>query len=392
MNPASLALVDYHARGLLKQLQPSDSRLEDRQDLSVGRLMQSMAAKAGVRVLGKDIPDNAKDEWTAAFANAAILSTMPDLQGIGGQFASRFGFRDAAMIDWPWLRVEARTQSRTMATTPGSAAGYLVGNNMLPAVDPLWQDSLIGIGGVQIIEGLSSSATIPRGTAAVTTTWQASERATAPTAVDAALGSISVTLKTLIANIQCSVQLLKQAPSVQDFLSRLLVRGARQAFDKALLQGSGASGEPQGLSNLPTASGIQQVSGTSLAWAGILNAQRLASASGVTDSAMLWVGAPTVRETLAARERVTGGGRFLWDDGRIAGSPALATPDAPASTLFVGDFSRAVLALFGPGVEIRFDPKGNFNFNNAFVTFQLLAMVDIVFVQPAAWVRVASIT
>ncbi len=48
------------------------------------------------------------------------------------------------------------------------------------------------------------------------------------------------------------------------------------------------------------------------------------------DGALLRVGAPTVRETLGARERATSGGRFPWDDGRIAGSPALATPDAPA--------------------------------------------------------------
>ena len=82
--------------------------------------------------------------------------------------------------------------------------------------------------------------------------------------------------------------------------------------------------------------------------AAILNAQRLASASGAVDSRLSWVGAPTVRETLAARERISTSGRFLWEDGRIAGNVALATPDAPASTLLVGDFAHRGLVRLNP--------------------------------------------
>ena len=175
-----------------------------------------------------------------------------------------------------------------------------------------------------------------------------------------------------------------------DFLARWLVRSALASFDTALLQGTGASGQPQGLANLSTASGLQQVSGASLAWSGVLNAQRLASASGVPDSRLTWVGAPTVRETLGARERIATSGRFLWEDGRIAGNTAIATPDAPASTLFVGDFSQAVLACSGRA--LKFATTRNNNFNAGLVAFQVLAICDLVFVQPAAFVRVSAIS
>jgi len=323
---------------------------------------------------------DARDEWLRADTNA--LTVIPELMQ---PFASRQGRRDCFIADWDWLRSE----QRAMATSPGGKGGYAVGVDMLPAADPLWQDSVIGTAGVQIIEGLTGNATIPRGTGAVTTTWQTPE-GNAPAAVDATLGSVSVVAKTIISTIQCSVQLVRQGPALADFLVRLLLRSVRAALDTALLQGTGASGQPMGLANLSTASGLQQVSGTSLAWAGILNAQRLASASGVPDSKMTWIGAPSVRETLAARERASGGGRFLWDDGRIAGAPALATLDAPAATLFVGDFSQCVLALFGPGIEVRFDPANNYN--GGLVAYQVLCVCDIVFPQPAAFVRIASIT
>jgi HK97 family phage major capsid protein len=293
--------------------------------------------------------------------------------------------RDCALVDWAWLRAN----SRAMATTPGPKGGYAVGVDGLPAVDPLWQDSTIGVTGVEIIEGLANNAAIPRGTGAVSVSWQSGE-GVAPSAVDETLGSISVTPKTVIATVQASVQLLRQSPALLDFLSRLLLRKVRSAFDNALLQGTGASGQPQGLANLATASGIQQVSGASLAWSGIENAQRLVSASGVPDSRVTWVGAPTVRETLGQRERVSTSGRFIWDDAGISGRPALSTPDAPAATLFVGDFSQAVLALFGPGIELRFDPHNNYA--AGLCAFQVLAMADIVFPQPAAFARIVSIT
>ena len=342
-------------------------------ELSIGRLMRSL-------IYSPTGQYEARDEWRAADANAEKLE-----DGVRGRFASCRARRDCAILDWNWLR----SATRAMSTVPGAKGGYMVGVEHLPPVDPLWQDSVIGATGVQIIEGLTGNATIPRGTAAVATTWQAPE-GNAPTAVDTTLGSASVTQKTVLATIKCSVQLVRQAPSLQDFLIRLLLRSVRSALDNALLQGSGASGQPQGLANLPTALGIQQVSGTSLAWAGILNAQRLASVSGVRDSNMTWIGAPTVRETLAQREKITTSGRFVWEGGSIAGNLAIATPDAPASTLFVGDFSTAVLALWGPGIEIRFDPHNDFD--GARVAFQVVCMCDIVFPQPAAYVRIATIT
>jgi HK97 family phage major capsid protein len=386
MNHASRTLVDHHLSEVRRLARIDEQRDDDDvQSLSIGRAMQCAVANAPSMSFLNLGRDTAKAEFRRSDRNALIL---PDhLKGTGKLFAAMPGARDCLLIDWAWLRAEA---SRAMATgVPDSKGGYLVPVNTLATVDPVWWDSLIGVAGVQQIN-LSANALIPRGTGAVTIQYQGTDGATT-TAQDETLGSVSITQKTLLANLQVSYQLLRQANAqVYDYLSRLLLRKVRSAFDTMLLQGSGASGQPQGLANLPTASGITQVSGSSLAWAGILSAQKYASAAGVRDSKMFWVGAPTVRETLGARERATGGGRFLWDSDGIAGQPALSTPDAPAATLFCGDFSSAILALFGAGIEIRFDP--NNVPNSATAAFQVLAMFDIVFPQASAFVRVTSIS
>ena len=355
-------------------------------DPSIGDLMLDMAlrngAAAGAAPMGRGGPREVRDAWR--LADALAERAPVDVAAGPYHFEARPGRRDCAIIGWDQLRAE-----RALGTTPGGKGGYLVGVDTLAPADPLWQDSVIGMTGVQVLEGLTSNAVIPRvGAGGVTVSIQSGE-GVAPSAVDPTLGAVSVVQRVALATVQVSIQQARQAPSIQAFLARLLLRLVRAKFDTLLLQGAGGA-EPQGLANLATTTGLQQVSGTSLAWAGILNAQRLASASGVPDSAMTWVGAPSVRETLGARERTTGSGRTLWDDGRIAGMTALATPDAPASTLFVGGFSNAVLALFGDGLEIRFDPHNQFNTGH--LAWQVFVLFDIVFPQPAAFVRIASIT
>lgn len=355
-------------------------------DSSLGDLMLDMAlragAAAGAAAMGLGKLGGARDAWERA---DELAERAPgDIAAGTYRFEAAPGRRDCALVSWDQLRAE-----RALGTAPGSKGGFLVGVETLPPVDPLWQDSVIGATGVQVLDDLTSSAVIPRaGAGGITVSIQSGE-GVAPAAVDPVLGAVSVVPYAAIATVQVSIQQARQAPSIQAFLARLLLRAVRAKFDSLLLQGAGGS-EPQGLAKLATSTGLQQVSGTSLAWSGILEAQRLASASGVPDSAMTWVGAPTVRETLGARERTTGSGRMLWDDGRIAGMPALATPDAPASTLFVGGFSNAVLALYGPGVEIRLDPHNKFD--AGLMAWQVFAMFDIVFPQPAAFVRIASIS
>ena len=78
---------------------------------------------------------------------------------------------------------------------------------------------------------------------------------------------------------------------------------------------------------------------------------------GGREDRLVWIGTPAVQETLAGKEVVSTSGRLLWDHAEgILGRPAFATSTAPAGRLACGDFSTAVLALFGPGIQIAIDP------------------------------------
>jgi hypothetical protein len=114
--------------------------------------------------------------------------------------------------------------------------------------------------------------------------------------------------------------------------------------------------------------------------------------AGGREAALASVGTPAVKETLGGRQRFTGSNSTLWDSdaGTILGRPAYATKNAPASALIMGDFSQAVIGIFGPGIRIDIDPSQDFN--AAGLVARVLLMCDVAFPQPAAFTVATSVT
>ena len=71
--------------------------------------------------------------------------------------------------------------------------------------------------------------------------------------------------------------LLQTSAAASGLVVRELVRQVRHAISLALLNGSGGSGQPQGIIGT---TGVGNQSGTSLAWAGIIEMMRLVEATG----------------------------------------------------------------------------------------------------------------
>ena len=197
---------------------------------------------------------------------------------------------------------------------------------------------------------------------------------------------MTLTPKTALATVNISLQLLKQGIAAEPFIRALLLRAAGEALDRAFFAGVGGA-EPLGLHST---TGIGTQSGTSLAHAGTLNMREAVLTAGGREEALQWVGTPTVQEVLGGRQRFTGSDRTIWDDQNILGLPAHATKNAAASTLTVGDFSTAVVGVFGPGLRVDVDP--NQLFGSAGLTARVMLMCDVGFPRPEAFSVSAVVT
>jgi HK97 family phage major capsid protein len=284
-----------------------------------------------------------------------------------------------------WIPLRALA-TRSMASTPGPKGGYASGvETAATPVDVLRPWSVVASSGAMVLPGLLENVVLPRTTAATTAAWFG-ETGAAPSETPPTLGNVSLAVKQAMAFVKFSMQLLRQGEAVEEYIRAQLLAAVGELLDRAFFAGAGGV-EPLGLL---TTSGVGAQSGASLAHAGVLAMRRQVLAAGGREASLQWVGTPQVQELLGARERATGGGRFLWDADGVLGKPASATKNAPANALVCGDFSQATVGIFGPGVRIDIDPSQDFN--SAGLVARVLLMVDVAFAQPSAFCVATSVT
>lgn len=286
----------------------------------------------------------------------------------------------------PEIPFSALPARRDLTVASASGGGYLVGTETQEAIDVLRPWSVTMRAGLQVEAGLVGNQVVPRTSGNVTPVWQPTE-GTQVTPSQPTLGQIALTPKTVGGVVQFSRQLAQQA-NAEAFVGRELARTIGTAVDQAALNGSGASGQPTGLI---ITSGVQTQSGTTLN-AGVRTMKRKAAEANVDDSRIAYISTPAVRELLEGREIVTGSGRFVWDDDKVADRPAYVTTDMPAATMICGDFGHVYVGIWGEAFVLEVNPYEPTNFRAGVIQARVLVSCDVAVLYPAGFVVASSIT
>lgn len=273
---------------------------------------------------------------------------------------------------------------RDLTKGTASAGGYLVATDTRPAVDILRPWSVTARAGVIVETGLQASQAVPKVTAKATPYWLPTE-ASGVTPSQPTLAQISMEPKTASAMVAFSRQLSRQT-NAEWFVRRELMRTVGTAVDQAVINGSGASGQPTGI--LLTA-GVQTVAGATFN-AQALNMKRKVADMNVADDAISFLSTPAVRELLESRERAAGGGRFVWDGDKVADRPARVTTDMPAATMLCGDFSNVYVGIWGEAFQLLIDPSTNFRSGG--IQAQIQLSCDVAVLHGAGFCSAGSIS
>lgn len=256
-----------------------------------------------------------------------------------------------------------RAMSRDLSASTLGAGGALVPTNNMSFIDALRPRSIVMAAGATRMTGLRGNVSVPRQTTAGTAGWLSTE-ATAATESDQVFGQMILSPKNVAAYTEISRQLLIQSdPSAENIVMNDLAQQVALAVDLAAVNGSAASGQPRGILNT---AGIGSVSGTSLAYAGLMEFQTDVANSNalINANAAAYVTTPAVASLLAQRQRFTGTDSPLWQgnliDGTVVGARAFACSNMPADTMIFGDWSQLVVGEWGPGLEISTNPYADF--------------------------------
>lgn len=283
-------------------------------------------------------------------------------------------------------------QKRDLTAGTGSQGGFLVATDNLGGsfIDLLRNRTVVGQLGATVLSGLQGNVTIPKQTGANTAYWLTNE-ATAITESNATFGQVALSPKHVGSYQEISRQLLMQSsPSVDMLVMNDLARVVAIAIDLAALEGSGSLGQPTGISGT---AGIGSVTGTSLAYAGILEFQSDVAGANALAANCAYVTTPAVAALLAARQRFASTDTPLWTgnllDGQVSGFRAASTLQLTAASMIFGDFSQVVIGDWGQ-LEIALNPYANFA--AAITGIRAIQTVDVGVRIAGAFSRATSIT
>ena len=259
--------------------------------------------------------------------------------------------------------IPLEVQQRDMLVATAANGGNMVATNLRPQdfVGLLRARTLSNELGVRRLSGLVGNADITKQTAGATGYWLSSE-STAITESQQTVGIIQLRPKNLGAYTEVTRQLLLQStPDADAFVMEDLAGQLGVAIDAAIFAGSGASGQPTGITGT---AGVGSVTGTSLALAGLIEFQTDVAAANALNANCRYVTTPAVAGLLAQRARIASTDSVtLWQgnilDGTVEGYPAHTSTNIAAASMIFGDFSQAILAEWGV-LEIDVNPYANF--------------------------------
>jgi hypothetical protein len=290
------------------------------------------------------------------------------------------------VIPWEEFGVVSGEQRDLTAANFG-AGGATKSTMVTPLTLPL-QGADVVDAGANVILNVSQDSVNPAVTTKPTFAWQGTENTALTNDTAMVLGLIASTPKRGGISLLVSHQLNVQAVADQtgSLVERLLIQCAGEGASLAVLNGSGAAGQPTGI--LSTA-GVPNVSGTSLNMPALAEAEADCCAADADDSRLTIFCDPPTRRKLRAREIATGSGS-VWPGRDLLGHRAFVTSRMPANTLLMGDFSNVDILLFGRGIEVLVNPFADFKSGR--IEMEVAVSMDVRVHYPTSFTKITSIT
>lgn len=278
----------------------------------------------------------------------------------------------------PVSRETRGIMERQMSVSPATAGGHLIQTDVLAAsyIEILRARARVLQLGARLLPGLQGNVSIPRQTGATAAFWLASDT-TAITAGAMTLGLLSLTPRNVGAMVPITRQLMMQSSlDVEALVMDDIAKQLALAIDLAALHGTGAGGQPTGLSGT---AGIGSVTGTSLNWAGIVELETDVAAANADVADMAYLTTPAVRGLLKGRER-TGStiGNYVWGgttmDPNLNGYRAEVSTQVTAANMFMGDWSQLLIGEWG---QLELVASQHVNFPAALTHVRGIVTIDV---------------
>lgn len=325
--------------------------------------------------------------WNLAKVEKRASDELAELYGRSPSHGRGFFAPYSALLTDREQRKIAQEQRAIGKAVPNTTGAAVIATDLMPDefIDILRNETKVLMAGARELPGLVGDVDIPRQSAAASAGWVTENVGVSESTLST--DTISLTPKTVGLKGTMTRRMLQQStPGIED-LVRLDMRAAiALAIDAGAINGSGLSGQPEGVLNVSGIGGVT-TSGT-LTWPLVVEFETdLAAANALMGSLAFLMGA-TVGSEFKTTARESGTGVYLMQDGKINNYPALLSNQVPAQTAIFGNWADLLIGLWG-SLDLFADPYTSGDAGNMLLRgFQ---DIDVAVRHPASFTAAADI-
>lgn len=335
------------------------------------------------RSAGEPVSGNPSADFDRLAGSVSVVKVLKaqmegrSLDGAEGEYAKEAEKRSGRKAEGafvPFKSLEKR--ANTTVTAP-----ELIGTDHRAQdyIGPLRESLVARALGVRVLSGLVGNVSIPKFGSGLETGW-ITEGQPVPEG-QMSFDGVTLTPKHVGGKTEMSRQLLQQSsPGIEQLVREDLSFLIAKQIDRAIINGSGAAGEPRGILNTL---GIQTADMPDT-WLEVL--AMLQKLDDVEIANGRWLTTSTIRTLLAGTEKVVGSGSgFLYQGGTLADLPLTTSKNVPEKKLILGDFSQVLLGVWSEA-DILVNPYSEPAYSRGGVQVRAMATLDTAVRHPQGFV------
>jgi HK97 family phage major capsid protein len=278
----------------------------------------------------------------------------PQTYGIGLVRSASAAYEDYVKHGTTGIFVPPEVQTRDLSVGTDTAGGYSVGNDMQSFIDMLRNSVLVEKMGATVIDGLHGDVSIPRQSGASTAYWVTESGAL--TESQQTFEQVGLTPKTVGAYTDMSRKLINQSSvNMAKFVENDLATTLGVAIDLACFDGSGAAGQPTGISQVSGIGSVTWGAASTPTWLEIIEVESELATDNALNGKLAYVANGTMRGVLKGVAKDSGSGQFAWDGDKMNGYPAYMSNQVQDDDVFFGNWSDLLIAYWST-LEVLVDP------------------------------------
>jgi len=223
-------------------------------------------------------------------------------------------------------------------------------------IDVLRNQSSVMQAGARMLQGLSGNVAIPKKSTAASAGWIATEGGDSSES-EATFTQVTMTPKTVGAFTEVTRQMMMQAsPDIESLIRDDLTQALALAIDLGGLAGSGASGQPTGISNTAGINSPTDFAAANPTFAEVVAMETAVAEDNALVGNLAYILPASMYGALKTTEKATNTAQFVVEPGgTINGYRAIVSNQVTAGDLYFGNFSDLLIGMYG-GLDILVDP------------------------------------